>query len=116
MTQADWLILASKTVTVAAFVSLTAWIAVYTRVAHWWRNPVGQTLVVKTAIIALLLIPTILSLFFHLNRATSWAAGWVDVALIGAITPVMAWRIRVWIRVNRDGSTGRIAAGNSDSQ
>ena len=115
MTQTEWLILAFKAVSIAAVISLVGWIIVYTRVAAWWRNPVGQTLVIKTALIALLLIPTILSLFFHLSRQTSMAAGWVDAVLIGLITPVMIWRSVVWIRLHRDGTTGTIPAGDKET-
>lgn len=114
MTQAEWALLTYRIVTIAAFCSLAAWIVVYSRVAAWWRNPVGQALVAKTAIIALLLIPTILSLFFHFSPATSWAAGWIDAALIGAITPVMLWRCRVWVRLSHDGTTGQLPAGDPE--
>jgi hypothetical protein len=103
MTQAQWIILAFKVVLIAGFLSLTGWIAVYTRLAEWWKNDIGRTLVVKTALIALLLVPSILSLFFHLNRLTSMTAAWVDVGLVGLITPVMLWRIAVWLRIYRSG-------------
>ena len=116
MTQAQWLILSFKAVSIAAVCSLTGWIVIYTRVAAWWRNPIGQTLVIKTALIALLLIPTILSLFFHLNRITSMAAGWADVGLIGLITPVMIWRSVVWLQLHRDGTTGTLPAGDQDKE
>ena len=116
MTQEQWLILALRVASIAAVVSLVGWIAVYTRVAAWWRNPVGQTLVIKTALIALLLIPTILSLFFHLSRLTSIVAGWVDAALIGLITPVMIWRSVVWLQIHRAGTTGTIPAGKQDTR
>lgn len=111
MMQQQWLILALKIVTIAAFASLAAWIAIYTRLSPWWRNPIGQTLVIKTALIALLLVPTILSLFFDFNRLTSIIAGWMDVGLIGLIVPVMVWRSVVWVRVHRDGTTGHLPAG-----
>lgn len=103
MTQVQWLILAFKVVTVAGFASLAAWIAVYTRLAKWWQNDIGRTLVAKTALIALLLVPTALSLFFHLSGRTSLAMAWVDVGLIALITPVMLWRIAVWLKVYRAG-------------
>jgi len=101
MDQADWIILCLKVGVIAGFVSLIAWIVVYTRLAAWWRNAIGRTLVVKTALIAGLLVPTGLSLFFTFNRLTSYIAGWVDVALIGLITPVMIWRITVWVKESR---------------
>ena len=115
MTQTDWLVLAFKVSIIAAFVSIALFVAVYTRLAPWWRNPIGQTIVVKDAIIAVLLIPSILSLFFGLNRLTSEVIGWIDVALIAAISPVMCGRIAVWRRIRHNGTTGTLPAGESDT-
>lgn len=102
MTQQDWLVLALKVVLIAAFCSLVLWIVVYTKISPWWRSPIGQTLVIKTGLLALLLVPSILSLFFDLNRITSMAVGWIDAALIGLIAPVMVWRTVVWVRIHRE--------------
>jgi len=103
MSQSDWIVLALKIVCISGFVSLTGWLAqyhVYTK-GGWRRNVIGRTLVAKTALIACLLVPTTLSLFFQFNRLTSYVAGWVDVALIGLITPVMFWRAAVWRHVHK---------------
>ena len=102
MTQQQWIIFALKIVCVTGFASLAAWVVQYTRYTHGaaWRDPLGRTLVIKTSLIALLLVPTALSLFLHFNRLTSYVAGWVDVILIGAITPVMVWRILTWRRIH----------------
>lgn len=102
MTQQDWLLLAFKVATIAAFLSLVGWIAIYTRLYPWWRDAIGQTLVIKTGLVALLLVPTTLSLFFDLNRFTSYMVGWIDAVLIGLICPVMVWRSVVWIRIHRE--------------
>lgn len=88
---------------ICGFVSLVAWIAVYTKLAKWWRNPVGRTLVTKTALIAALFVPSILSLFFHLTRSDSILVGWIDAALIWLVTPVMLWRCFVWLRLHKAG-------------
>ena len=97
----EWIIVLLRIGLIAAFTSLVAWIGVYTWLAPWWRNPIGRTLVAKTSLIALLLIPSILSIFFNLNRFTSTVAAWFDVALINLIAPVMVWRIVVWLRLHR---------------
>lgn len=103
MTQADWLILALKIACCYGFLSLTVWVIQYTRYTRWaaWHDPLGRTLMVKSLLIAGLLLVSILSLFLHLNRLTSEAAGWVDVALIGAVGPVMTWRILVWRKAHK---------------
>jgi hypothetical protein len=101
------LILVLKIGLITGFVSLTGWIAVYTWLAPWWRNPVGRTLVTKTALIAALFVPSILSLFFNLNRLDSVIVGWIDAGLIWLVTPVMIWRSAVWIKLHRAGKLHR---------
>lgn len=96
-----------KVALISGFVSLIAWVAVYTRLTGGsaWRNPVGLTLILKSLLIAVLFVPTGLSLFFRFNRLTSEVAGWIDVALIGLVTPVMAWRTIVWLRIDHAGNS-----------
>jgi hypothetical protein len=103
VTQAQWITLALKVACICGFVSLTGWVALYTAYTPWWRNQIGRTLAAKTLLIAALLVPTTLSLFLHFNRLTSLVAGWIDVALIGLITPVMIWRILVWRKIHQEG-------------
>lgn len=103
MTQAALVILALKAGCLAAFLSLTGWVALYTRYAKWWRSEIGRTLVIKTLLVALLLVPTALSLFFKFSRTTSYAAAWADAALIWLITPVMIWRSAVWHKIHKKG-------------
>jgi hypothetical protein len=101
LNEIQWITLALKIVLISGFASLVTWVAVYTRLAAWWRNPIGRTLVAKTLLIAGMFVPSILSLFFRLNKQDSLIAGWVDVGLIGAVTPVMLWRTAVWLHLNR---------------
>ena len=112
MTQADWLVLALKVALIAGFISLGSWIVLYSALAAWWSNPIGRTLVAKTTLIALLFIPTTLSLFFHLSRLNSLVAGWIDMALIALVTPVMLWRCALWIKLHRDGKLPSEQDGN----
>jgi len=107
MTQAQWLVLALKVALIAGFASLVGWVVLYSVLADWWAASIGRTLVAKTMLIAALFVPSILSLFFHLNRLDSYIAGWVDVALIALVTPVMWWRSLVWIRLHRAGQLSR---------
>ena len=114
MSQDQWIVLLLKIGLIAAFVSLVGWVAVYTHLAAWWRNAIGRTLVIKSLLIAGLLVPSMLALFFHLNRFDSRIAAWVDVALIGAIAPVMAWRSAVWVKEARKGKAGPEGVGDSE--
>lgn len=105
MTQDTLVILLLKISLISAFCSLVGWVVTYHRLSHgnWRHNAIGQTLVTKTLLVAGLLVPFTLSLFFHLNRQDSRICGWVDVVLLGAIAPVMLWRSVVWLRVSRAG-------------
>jgi hypothetical protein len=93
---------------ISGFCSIAGWVGTYTWMGFhgagkWWRNPVGRSLVIKSALLGLLLVPSILSLFFKFSRQTSDIAGWVDTGLIALITPVMWWRVRVWVRLHKAG-------------
>lgn len=110
MTQDQWLILALKIATICGFLSLIGWVVLYTVLAKWWRSSIGRTLVAKTLLIAGILLPYGLSLFFNLNRLDSHIVGWADAVLIALITPVMIWRAAVWLKVyrKRDGEEGGV--------
>lgn len=106
MTQDQVIVLMLKIFLITGFFSLTGWVALYTYYQPWWKDPIGRTLVIKTALIAGLFVPSVLSLFFQFNRLTSHIAAWIDVVFIGAVTPVMLWRIVVWRTIHRDGESG----------
>lgn len=95
------LILLLKIGLVSGFVSLVAWVAVYITLTRGGalRNPIGLTLILKSLLVAALFIPTALGLFFHLSVRDSHLVGWVDVILIGLVTPVMWWRSVVFMRI-----------------
>jgi hypothetical protein len=106
--QTQAIVLLLKIGLIAGLASIVAWIAVYHALTQggWRKNPIGLTLVVEAALVAFLFVPQILSLFFHLNRTDSRIVAWSDVVLIGLVTPVMLWRLLVWIRLDRAGRLG----------
>jgi hypothetical protein len=109
----DFLLEALKIACICGFVSLTGWIVLYTKMAPWWQNPIGRTLVAKTMLVAGLLVPATLSLFFpHLNGTF---VSWADFSLIALITPVMIWRSVVWIKLYRIGRLGNGSGGSATS-
>jgi hypothetical protein len=111
VTQDQALILAFRVALISGFVSLAAWIVLYSVLAKWWANPIGRTLVRLAALTALLYVPTILSLFFELNRLDSRLVGWIDAGLIALVTPEMLWRCVVWWRLHR---AGRLPQNGND--
>jgi hypothetical protein len=94
------LLLCGQIVLVSGFFSVIAWIAVYTKFAPWWRNSVGRALVTAKLLIAALFALSILSAVFHLMGLF---IEWLNVVLIGAMTPVMLWRIAVWMQLHKAG-------------
>jgi hypothetical protein len=101
MTQDQILILLFKTTLIAGAASFAAFIAIYTKLAPWWRDQLGRTIVIKTALLLAAYIPSILSLFFTFNRLSSHIAAWFDVSIFALIAAVMGWRIVVWLKVYR---------------
>lgn len=97
------IILLLRIVLISGEVSILAFIAQYTRLAKWWCSPVGRTIVIKDILLVLVLIPSILSLFFQFSRLSSHIAAWVDIVLLGLVTPVMWWRVWIWERIHRHG-------------
>ena len=107
MTQDQFIILGFKIADVASVVTIVAFVAYYTRVARWWRNPVGRTIVAKDLALILVLLPSVLSMFLHFNRLTSYVAAWFDVTSFALVPVIMAWRIVVWHRLDRLGQFRR---------
>jgi len=114
MSQDQAITLAFKVALICGSCSLVFWIALYTALARWWLNPIGRSLVRLAALTAALYIPTVLSLFFHLNRLDSRIVGWVDVGLIALVTPEMLWRSVVWWRLHKAGKLPRDGGGDQE--
>lgn len=100
MTQDQVIILAFKVVLLAGEAATILWIGVYTYLARWWKNPLGVTVVRLAALVALVLIPSILSLFFRFSRTTSRLAAWIDVVIFAVITVELLHRTPMWIRLH----------------
>ena len=98
------IVFCGKAALISGFCSIVTWIVVYSRLAAWWRNPVGRALVTAKLLVAALFALSILSSVFHL---TGLFVEWLTVALIGAMTPVMLWRTAVWLRLDRAGRLPR---------
>jgi hypothetical protein len=98
---ADGVIVAAfKVVLISGLVTTVLWVGVYGYLAKFWANPVGKTVVDFAGLLAGVLLISVLSLFFHFNRATSHVAGWIDVVLFARISWVLAARTPLWIRLH----------------
>lgn len=107
MTQMQWIILCFKVIDVAALVTIAAFVAYYTKLAPWYRNVIGRTIVLKDIALILVLIPSVLSLFMHFGRTTSLVVGWYDVTSFAMVPVIMVWRIAVWHKIHKAGMLHR---------
>lgn len=107
MTQEQAIVLAFKIAEIASLVTIAAFVGYYTVLARWWRSPIGLTIVAKDIALILVLLPSVLSMFFQFNRLTSYVAAWFDVGSFTMVPVIMVWRIVVWRRLDRLGRLPR---------
>ncbi len=103
MTQMQVIVLLLKIFLISGFVSLAGWVVLYSVLAPWFRDPIGRTLVAKTLLIAGTFLVVALGAFFPWFNRHPYVTGWIDVFLIGGVTPAMIWRSAVWVRLHRAG-------------
>jgi hypothetical protein len=101
LTSPSLVILLTKTALVADMVSIVAFVLDYSRLAPWWRNPVGRTIVIKDLFLLGVVSLVVASVFFQFSRFTSEVAAWAQVALLGGMALAMCWRIWVFERIHR---------------
>lgn len=106
MTQDAAIVLAFKVVEIASVVTIAVFVGCYTwwTKGKCWANPIGRTIVYKDISLILVLIPSILSIFWHFNRLTSHIAAWYDAGSFALVPVIMCWRILVFRRIHRDGN------------
>lgn len=107
MNQEQAIILGFKVVEVASVVAISAFVICYSRWARWWSNPIGRTIVFKDIALLLVLLPSILSIFFQFSRLTSHIAGWFDVGAFALVPVVMIWRIAVFRGIHKAGQSSQ---------
>ena|SRR6185437_2005961 len=103
MNQEALIILFFKISIISVIVSAVGFILLYTKLAPWWKSPIGRTLVWKDILLVLALIPSALSLFLKFNRLTSTVAAWFDVGDFFLISAVLVARCKVWVNIHRKG-------------
>lgn len=102
MSQDQAVLLLFKVMLIADVTAVVLFVAVYSYLSPWRRNPIGKTLVYLDILLALAVTPSLLSLFFHFSRLTSHVAAWVDVGLFALIALALLARIPLWVRLHMD--------------
>lgn len=105
MSQDELILLFFKISIIAVIVTAIGFVVMYTKLAPWWKSPIGRTIVWKDILLVLALIPSAVSLFFTLNRMTSHLVAWFDIGDFFLIAAVMVARCRVWYTVHRAGAS-----------
>jgi hypothetical protein len=118
LTQVQIAVLLLKIGLVSGFTSILAWAVVYTVLTRGrvWLNPIGRSLIRFALLIAALLVPFTLSLFFSLTRLDSRIVLWVDVVLVAAVSVEMMTRILVWVRESRGTEAGEPSSPDGEQQ
>lgn len=104
MSQDQVVLLMFKVMLVADVTAVALFVAVYSYLSPWRRNPIGRTLVYLDILLAAAVTPSLLSLFFHFSRLTSHVAAWIDVGLFALIALALLARIPLWVRLHMDKS------------
>lgn len=95
-----------KVALIADIAGIVIFVADYTRLAQWWTNPVGRTIVIKDLFLLVVVLLTAMSVFFRFSRLTSMVAAWIQIGALGAVAVVMLWRVVVFERLHRDRRDG----------
>lgn len=103
MSQDQAILLTFKVILIINEVAIISFIGIYTKLAKWWQNVIGRSIVILDGLLGLAFVPTILSLFFHFSRLSSVIAAWIDVGLFTLIAGTMISRCLTWIRIHRKG-------------
>lgn len=114
MTQAQWITTLLEYGSVGAVTAILQWIAVYTWLQPWWKSHIGRSLILLAGFSMVTPVLFILSLFLHLNRGDSNVLAWIEIALLFAYVPAMAWRSVIWVRSARGEEHGLLPAGEKD--
>lgn len=78
----------------------------YTRLTRGacWRDPIGQTIVIKDLLLALSLAPLLLAAFFHLSAFGSEVGAWILIGFLFLAGLTVYWRVIVFEREARKGN------------
>jgi uncharacterized membrane protein len=101
MSQDEVIILVFKIILLTNIASIFAFVGIYTKLAPWWRDVIGRSIVFLDVLLGAAFIPSAISLFWQLNRLTSHIVAWIDIGIFTLIAGGMISRCVTWIRIHR---------------
>jgi len=83
----------------AALAAVAQWIIVYTLLEPWWRrdNQIGHNLILFALLAMVTPALLLASLWF---AAPPRPLSWIEITLLFAYVPAMAWRSVIWVRAS----------------
>jgi len=115
MSQDEVILLLFKIVLLTNIAAIIAFVVIYTRLAPWWKNVIGRSIVSFDILLGMAFVPSAISLFWHLNRLTSRIAAWVDIGIFALIAGAMVWRSVQWVRIHRNSSKEELPESTEES-
>lgn len=101
MSQDQIIILLFKIVLLTNIAAILAFVGIYTKFAPWWKNVIGRSIVILDLLLGAAFIPSVISLFWSLNRLTSHIIAWIDIGIFALIAGAMATRCITWVRIHK---------------
>lgn len=102
MRQESLLLLLLKIALIADVASIVIFVGDYSRLAKWWKHPIGRTIVLKDLFLLIAVALTAMSVFWHFSRLSSLVAAWIQVCALGAMAVTLLWRTVVFERLHRN--------------
>jgi hypothetical protein len=102
LNQHAWQILNFKVALVVVIIGCVIFVLDSTRLTRWkiWKDPIGQTLVIKDIFIIGQTVPLMLVMLVHFSAFASEVATWVFIGFYYLVGLLLLWRTYVFEREN----------------
>lgn len=94
---------------IGMFAAALVFVGRYTKIAPWWRHLAGKAMVSLDVANAIILIPSLLLLIFHIHVNTDFFA-WYRVCSLAVGFGIIVWRIWTVGHVNAEVETRKAPA------
>lgn len=92
MTWQHFVAVYGEIVTLSAFFSAVAFVALYSILAAWWRTALGRSIVALDTAVAMTVAPSVLHFLFGVTSLKSETFAYFTLAAFSAIPLIIVWR------------------------